>query len=179
MQGGEAAVLALGGSALAESVEDRLGRGGGALEGGLAHPRVGEQGLEQLAHHPERKLALELGAAGAEHRDAVGGGEPAHRGEQRRLPDPRRPLDQRHASARPADAGDQRVELGHLALALEQPGFRRLLAPSHLLAVGRRAHPRRDLMRRALHFGPLPGLCLPAAARAASSSAWTTSCWSG
>ena len=136
-----------------EAVQDRegrIGRGGGRLAllqrtgkpehaGGeprrplqqvvaLGGARLVEQRLEELAHHAEGEVALELGAARAqEARRPVLGGDPGGR-EDGRLADPGRSFDDHAAPRSPARRGDRRVDAPKLALALEEqidPGKRR------------------------------------------------------
>ena len=59
----------------------------------LAGRRLGERRLEELPRDPERELTLELGPARAQHAHPLAGRERARGREERRLPDPRRALD--------------------------------------------------------------------------------------
>ena len=92
---------------------------GGAGERGVGPRR--DVGLEKLAHDPERELALELGRARGEHAQLPAGALPQV-GEQAGLADPGRPLDQRQPPAPVARGGDQVVQRGDLALAVQEPG---------------------------------------------------------
>jgi len=95
-------------------VEDRPRRGGGAREPALAHLPVRERGLEELPHHPERELALELAAASGEHPHVVLPRGPPQLREQPALSNPGRALHQRQpatAALRALEHGTERVEL--------------------------------------------------------------------
>jgi hypothetical protein len=89
-------VLRPDGAGLAAGQRKRAGRQrGGALEHVRALPgvRFGERGLEQLADDAEREVALQLGAARAQHAQAVGLGGRAGDAQHLGLADPGRALD--------------------------------------------------------------------------------------
>jgi hypothetical protein len=114
--------------------EDRLGGRGGAGQPALVDALVAQGRLEQLAHHPERELPLELAPARREHPEPVLLGSRAELGEEPALADPGRTLDEREpalAIGRVRERGPKRLEL---AIALEER-----LCPS---CVRHAAHPR-------------------------------------
>jgi hypothetical protein len=79
-----------------------------------------QHGLEELAHHAEGEVALELGPPGSqEPRRAVLCPQPGG-GEHRRLADPRRALDDHAATRSRACRCDRRVDALKLSLALEE-----------------------------------------------------------
>jgi hypothetical protein len=85
--------------------------------------------LEQLARHAEGELALERGAACLEHSQPRALGLPPRAREQAALADPRRPLDEHHASAALACPLDSVAELAKLVVALQQLGSRGRASP--------------------------------------------------
>jgi hypothetical protein len=102
---------------------ERLARqGGGAGEQPLAIGlRCGlEDRLEQLAHDPERELALELRRAPEEgpHPGLAGGAQ--RRPHELRLADPGRPREDEHAPVAIAQPGHRGRERPHLVVALKQ-----------------------------------------------------------
>ena len=97
----------------------RGGRGAGQRR------RVGDHALEQLADDAERELALELARARVEHERAVGARAAAELGEQARLADPGRALDQHRAALPHRRLGEQRVQQRDLAVALDERRGRR------------------------------------------------------
>ena len=100
-----------------QRAEHRRGGRRGAAQQLLA---AGDDALEQLAHDAERELALELGAAGAEHERAAVGRPPARLGEQRALADPGRTLDEHGPALARRRRVDQREQLCDLTLALDE-----------------------------------------------------------
>jgi hypothetical protein len=93
--------------------------GGGRRSGAgqrLLRPRR-HVGLEQLAHDAERELALELRGAGGEHAQL---GTLAQTGQQARLADPGRTLDQHQPPAAGDRVRDEAVERGDLTIAVQQ-----------------------------------------------------------
>ena len=98
------------------AAERRGGRRGRALE----RTRGRELALEELAYDAVGELALELAHARREHAQAGAGGALAQVGQQPRLADPRRPLDQHEAALPGGRGGDHPVERGQLGVALEE-----------------------------------------------------------
>ena len=88
----------------------------GALELGC----LGQQGLEELAHHAEGEVALELRPARAEHAHAALCGGGTCRGEQRGLADPGRPFDHEERPVARAGLGERRLDPRELLGPLEQ-----------------------------------------------------------
>ncbi len=88
-------VLAHGPRALRTVVQERGHELGGSAEDAAALLRCGrgQPLLEQLAHHPEGKGALELVAAGPENLESVFPGNVAERGEERGFSVPRGAFD--------------------------------------------------------------------------------------
>jgi hypothetical protein len=100
--------------------EHALGQPAGASQE-LASPLLAgreEDRLEELPHDAEGEVALELGRAGAQHLQILRG--LSRRGEQTRLPDPRRPFDDRRGALTPSRRGAQARELLELALPLHE-----------------------------------------------------------
>jgi hypothetical protein len=64
------------------------------------------------------KVTLELGSAGAQHLQILR--DLSRRSEQARLPDPRRPFDDRRGALTPSRGGAQALELLELTLALHE-----------------------------------------------------------
>jgi hypothetical protein len=87
-----------------ERLEDRLRVRRPAAEklGARIRRRRDGQVLEQLSHHPERKLALEVIATRCQHPKATALGFCANRPQQPGLADPRRSLDERDPTTIPA-----------------------------------------------------------------------------
>lgn len=99
--------------------EQRSSHHGRALEGvaiDLASPP-----FEELAHHPEAKLTLELGAASIEDRQPRPHRQLARRSQKRRLADPRRTLHHHQAPRARPHAVDDRRQTAKLSTALQQP----------------------------------------------------------
>ena len=108
---------------------------GRAQRRGAVHELVGagtvDARLEQLPHHAEGELALELGAACAQHAHAALACLALGRQQQLRLADPAGPLDdERRARAR-ASGVEALEDLAQLAVAVEQPRTRRC-RPAHV-----------------------------------------------
>ena len=80
----------------------------------------GKRRLEELADDAERELALELGAPRAQHPHAAARPPLPHRGEQRRLPDAGRPLDDDEPAAPGAGLVQGAVDPRQLVAPLEQ-----------------------------------------------------------
>ncbi len=86
----------------------------------LVRPTCGQPGLVELTDHPERVVALQLAAAGAQHLEAAGLRLLVRGGEQPRLPDARGPVQHEQ---RPAAFGRVPEHLPHrreLGLPLQQ-----------------------------------------------------------
>jgi hypothetical protein len=103
-----------------DAAEHRGRQLGGAVQQFVAPGR--DDGFEELARHPIREGALELGAACGQVAHAVLTGRAARRQEQPRLADARRALDHSQRAAARGDRRQRRVQLRELALALEQLG---------------------------------------------------------
>ena len=101
-------------------VQDLLGRGRGPGQQRRPRSRVGHGGLEQLAHHAEGELALQLAAAGAEHPDPGAGRPLAQLGHQAALADAGAALDQQRVGLAALEALQDGVQRGHLAVAVQQ-----------------------------------------------------------
>jgi len=100
----------------------------------LVDQQRGDQRLEQLAHHPVRERALELGAARAEH---LPSGLLSHRPrlrKQRGLADTGRTLDRQQPTT-VADRVDQATHRRKLGVALEQDELNREWLLGHLRAA--------------------------------------------
>ena len=80
----------------------------------------GERRLEQLPDGAEREVALELRAAGAQHLQPALLDDLAHGGEQTRLADPGRPLDQHEAAAPGGGGVDERAQRLQLVLPVDE-----------------------------------------------------------
>ena len=105
----------------ADDVQDRRRRRGRAPHQlGLR----GDAGLEQLAHHPEAELALEVAGAGVEHAGATRRRTAAQLLQQPALADARRALDHRDAPRAGRHVGEQPVDDPELALPLDEDGRR-------------------------------------------------------
>ena len=100
--------------------EQPRGHPGGALQQLGRLGRGAEGGLEQLAHDPERELALQLGAPRPQHAHAGGVGEPGGVGQEGRLADPGRALDRHQGAASAARPREGRVDAREIALPLQQ-----------------------------------------------------------
>ena len=123
-----------------EAVQDGVGRPAAGVrrrgcEHRLGEPRraivqasallgagAGQHRLEELAHHAEAEVALELPAAGAQDEHPVRRSLRARSLEQPRLADARRTLHERHAPAPGRAVLRQDLQRLQLALALEQRG---------------------------------------------------------
>ena len=100
-----------------QRLEDGRGRGGGAGQEPFA--LAGQHGLEQLAHDPEREVALEMRAAARQRPHAQSAGAAVQLVEQPALADPRGSLDDHGPGQAPLPAQDL-LERGQLALSLQQ-----------------------------------------------------------
>ena len=109
------------GAGQAEHARRELGGVGGdpdqprALLGGHRHHRR----LHELAHDAEAELALELGAAPAQHAQPALGRRLAHGGQHGGLAHPGAALDHQQAAAARAGALQRRLGAGHDVLTLE------------------------------------------------------------
>ena len=130
VQGGERRVP--GRRPVVRGGEDDARGGGRARE----RVRVGDDGLEQLAHDAERELALELAGAGVEHERVLGARAAPELRQQPRLADPGRALDQDRAPLALRRLLEQRVEQGDLAVALDQRGGGLRLAAAGAAGAG-------------------------------------------
>jgi quercetin dioxygenase-like cupin family protein len=96
--------------------------------------------LEELARHAVGELVLELAGARVQGGEAGGGGTFARGGQQARLPDSRGPLDHQQPCLPARRPGEQIVDHGKLARALEQCGGRtRCVQRAHSCAEHMRA----------------------------------------
>lgn len=87
----------------------------------LVGVRRDERRLEQLAHHPERHVALEFARLGEQDADTARAGEVDRGGHQRRLSGARRPVDTYKAAGSFFDQDvDEAGERGEVVVALEQ-----------------------------------------------------------
>ena len=113
--------VALGGRGL-QRREHGARRGRGARQRTLARRRLGELRLEQLPHHAERELPLELRGARGQRQRARRLAAAAERRQQAALPDPGRPLDQHRPALAAERAGELALERLDLPFALDQVG---------------------------------------------------------
>jgi hypothetical protein len=105
-----------------ERLEDRLRVRGPAAEKLSARIRRRRDGqvLEQLSHHPERELALEVVATRCHHLKATALGFCATGPQQAGLADPRRSLDERDATTTPNRFSKHAPEPRKLSLTFDQ-----------------------------------------------------------
>ena len=80
--------------------------------------RAREHRLQELAHHAERELALQLGAARA--RNPCVAGHASSGGEERGLPDPGRPFDQQRPAGARTNSGQKCLDRLQLTLPLDK-----------------------------------------------------------
>ena len=100
-------------------LEDRGAQGGGPVHQ-LVAAGTGHARLEELPHDAERELALELGAARAQHAHAALAGLAAGRDQQLGLPDAARPFHDERRAGTGTGRLEPLADLIQLALALEQ-----------------------------------------------------------
>jgi hypothetical protein len=109
--------------------EHRLGGLGRARQRAPALLVAPEQGLEELAHHPEGELALELGPAGGQRAHPRRLGPAPGLAQQPGLADPRRALDEHQPRVTVGRLGHQPVDRPLLPIAVEQLRPRHAPAP--------------------------------------------------
>ncbi len=106
----------------ARETEQSGGDSGRRVQQVVAHRLgcLGERGLEELPHHSEGKVALQLRSPRAKDAHPVGRRGGPGGGEQRRLPDPRRPFDHQERAAPGARLGEYRIDPRQLSISLEE-----------------------------------------------------------
>ena len=104
--------------------DERRGEGGRAAQqrGALVRGRLGQPGLEQLADHAVREVALELAPAGAQDLESEALGALARLPEQACLADARRPLEQQQGPVAVPRPRQQPVHQLQLGIPLQQRG---------------------------------------------------------
>jgi hypothetical protein len=95
----------------------------------LRRPGAGEERLEQLSRHAERKAALQLSAAPGQHPHFRLARALPGRFQQHCLADPGRAGDEEHATATGTRSSHQRIDARQLALSLTQSARHHTNAP--------------------------------------------------
>jgi hypothetical protein len=105
---------------LDDDVEHLAGRGRRTDQSSLLRGGIHQRRLEELTHHAERERPLQRTAPGGQDAQTCGRAAPPRLGQQPRLADAGRALEQQHARLAVHDPTDRRVNRGDLVLALEQ-----------------------------------------------------------